>query len=62
MCNLQDVADQIKAVAISIDGPPSAKLIAVLEVAGVTDSKTLSSVLNISRRAVQKVRVRRTVQ
>lgn len=62
MTTLADVRDQIKAVAFSVDGTPTAKLIAVLEAAGITKTSDIAQVLHMTSRGVQKARVRRTVQ
>jgi len=56
MQNLGAVCDQIKAVAQACDGTPTAKFIAVLIAAGVTDTKDIAAILGIGERAVQKVR------
>lgn len=56
MCTLHDVRDQIKAIAASVDGTPTAKLIAILEAAGVTDTATLAQVLHMTERGIRKAR------
>lgn len=54
--NLVSVCDQIKAVAEACDGTPTAKFVAVLIAAGVTDTKDIAAILGVGERAVQKVR------
>lgn len=56
MCNLQDVAAEIKRIATAVDGPASARFLAVLEAAGITDTATLAQVLNILPRQVRRLR------
>ncbi len=56
MCTLADVRDQIKAIAASVDGSASARFLAVLEAAGITDTATLAQVLNILPRQVRRLR------
>lgn len=56
MRNLEDVRDEIKAVAQGCDGTPTAKLVAVLIAAGVTDTKEIAGLLEIGDRAVRKVK------
>ena len=54
--NLVSVCDQIKAVAQACDGTPTAKFVAVLVAAGITDTKQIAAILGIGERAVRKVR------
>jgi hypothetical protein len=54
--NLDAVRDEIKAAAQSCDGTPTAKLVAVLAAAGITDTKELAAILNVGERAIQKAR------
>lgn len=54
--NLVSVCDQIKAVAEACDGTPTAKFVAVLIAAGVTDTKQIAGIIGIGERAVRKVR------
>lgn len=56
MTTLADVRDQIKAIAASVDGSASARFLAVLEAAGITDTATLAQVLNILPRQVRRLR------
>lgn len=62
MQNLGAVCDQIKAVAQACDGTPTAKFIAVLIAAGVTDTKQIADILGIKVRAVQAAKKRTTVR
>ncbi len=62
MQNLGAVCDQIKAVAQACDGTPTAKFIAVLIAAGVTDTKQIADILGIKVRAVQAAKRRTTVR
>lgn len=62
MKNLGAVCDQIKAVAQACDGTPTAKFIAVLIAAGVTDTKQIADILGIKVRAVQAAKKRTTVR
>lgn len=54
--NLESVRDEIKAAAQECDGTPTAKLVAVLIAAGVTDTKEIAAIIGVGDRAVQKVR------
>jgi hypothetical protein len=56
MVNLEAVRDEIKAAAVACDGTPTAKFVAVLVAAGITDTKDIAAILGVGERAVQKVR------
>jgi hypothetical protein len=56
MRNLVEVSDQIKAVASSCTGTPTAKLIALLNAAGITKATEIAAILGISDRAVRKAK------
>lgn len=56
MRNLVEVSDQIKAVASSCTGTPTAKLIALLEAAGITASAEIAAILGVAIRTVQHAR------
>jgi hypothetical protein len=53
MQNLVEVRDQIKAVATSCTGTPTAKLIALLNAAGITSSAEIAAILGVAIRTVQ---------
>jgi hypothetical protein len=53
MRNLVEVSDQIKAVAQSCTGTPTAKLIALLNAAGITSTAEISAILGVAIRTVQ---------
>lgn len=54
--NLTSVRDEIKTTAEACDGTPTAKFVAVLIAAGVTDTKEIAAILGVGERAVQKIR------
>jgi len=54
--NLESVRDEIKAIARECNGTPTAKLIAILEAAGVTATKEIAELLNLKPRAIQCAR------
>lgn len=56
MQNLVNVQGEIKAVASSCTGTPTAKLIALLEAAGITKATEVAAILGISDRAVRKAK------
>ena len=56
MQNLEAMRDEIKAAAQHCDGTPTAKLVAVLVAAGITDTKELADVIGVKIRAVQAAR------
>lgn len=56
MQNLVEVRDQIKAVATSCTGTPTAKLIALLNAAGITASAEIAAILGVAIRTVQHAR------
>lgn len=60
--NLESVRDEIKAAAQECDGTPTAKLVAVLIAAGVTDTKEIAAIIGVKVRAVQTARKRTTVR
>jgi len=53
MSNLVEVSDQIKAVASSCTGTPTAKLIALLNAAGITSTAEVAAILGVAIRTVQ---------
>lgn len=56
MQNLRSVRDEIKATAVACEGTPTAKLVAILTAAGITDTKELAAILDVGERAIQKAR------
>lgn len=56
MQNLVSVSDEIKAVVASCTGTPTAKLIALLEAAGITKAADVAEAIGISDRAVRKAK------
>lgn len=62
MTNLLENGDQIKAVAKNCTGTPTAKLIAILEAAGVTSSAEIADLIGVKVRAVQAARKRTTMR
>lgn len=56
MQNLVSVSDEIKAVVASCTGTPTAKLIALLEAAGITASADIAAMLGVAIRTVQHAR------
>lgn len=54
--NLEAARDEIKATVAACDGTPTAKLVAVLIAAGITDTKEIAAILDVGERAVQKAR------
>lgn len=56
MMNLEEVRDEIKAAAQACEGTPTAKFVAVLVAAGITDTKEIAAIIGVGERAVQKVR------
>ena len=56
MRNLVEVSDQIKAVASSCTGTPTAKLIALLNAAGITSTAEIAAILGVAIRTVQHAR------
>lgn len=54
--NLEAVRDEIKAAAATCEGTPTAKFVAVLIAAGITDTKEIAAIMGVGERAVQKAR------
>lgn len=53
MQNLDEVRGEIKAIVEACQGTPTAKLIAVLDALGITETKDLAALLGVTPRAVQ---------
>jgi hypothetical protein len=53
MQNLVEVSDEIKAVASSCTGTPTAKLIALLNAAGITSTAEIAAIIGVATRTVQ---------
>lgn len=54
--NLENVQGEIKEIARTCNGTPTAKLIAILEAAGITATKEIAELLNLKPRAIQCAR------
>lgn len=54
--NLEAFRDEIKAITSDCKGTPTAKLIAILEAAGITSTKEIAELLNLKPRAIQCAR------
>lgn len=56
MQNLVNVRDEIKAIALSCAGTPTAKLCAILAAAGIDKTKDQAALLGITERAIRKAK------